>query len=239
MNKKYVIINADDLGMTQRTNKAILSAYRDGYLTSTSLVVTTNALQNALDSVVNDCENLGIGLHLSLSVGKPKANPHKIPDIINSKGYFKNTYSILYYKLLINNKKILEQIHNEFFEQIMFTKKLGIKIDHINSEKHFHMIPDIFKIVVKLAKLFNIPFIRLSCEPGFSVASFKTKLQPYLNTNIIKKGLLNYFSKIDIHNCQEILHNDFFFSSKYTSNMNSEIINSIVESIKPGINEII
>ena len=47
-----------------------------------------------------------------------------------------------------------------FLEQIL--KLLGVlgKIDHIDSHQHIHMIPQIFKVCIELAKKYKIPRIR-------------------------------------------------------------------------------
>lgn len=44
----YLIINADDFGFSQGVNAAIIQAHEEGILTSTSLMVTGDAAQEAI-----------------------------------------------------------------------------------------------------------------------------------------------------------------------------------------------
>ncbi len=62
---KYLIVNADDFGASDGTNRGIVECHRDGIVTSTSLLVHTlwSAAAATLAGTVPD---LGIGLHLDL-----------------------------------------------------------------------------------------------------------------------------------------------------------------------------
>jgi len=67
-NRIRLIVNADDFGISQSANRAILRAHREGILTTTSLMVNGDAAESA---VLKARENpkLGIGLHLTLIKG--------------------------------------------------------------------------------------------------------------------------------------------------------------------------
>ena len=65
--------------------------------------------------------------------------------------------------LMSNDPKFLEQVEFEFRTQIE-TVMNYTKVDHIDSHVHTHAIPNIFKIVARLAKEYNIPYIRTQHE---------------------------------------------------------------------------
>jgi chitin disaccharide deacetylase len=61
--KRFLIVNADDLGMTATVNEGIFAAHEEGIVTSTSLMVNQSAAPAAAEALVERPE-LGVGLHL-------------------------------------------------------------------------------------------------------------------------------------------------------------------------------
>ncbi len=48
MNQRQLIVNADDFGASEEVNEAIIRAYKEGVLTSASLMVTGDAFEQAV-----------------------------------------------------------------------------------------------------------------------------------------------------------------------------------------------
>jgi chitin disaccharide deacetylase len=63
--RKYLIVNADDFGMSNGVNRGILDAHRDGILTSASLMVEGSASEEAGDLAMS-APRLSVGLHFVL-----------------------------------------------------------------------------------------------------------------------------------------------------------------------------
>src|SRR5437867_1515295 len=62
---KYLVINADDFGLSDGVNKGIIESHEHGIVTSASLMVYGAAVSGAIaDSRVNP--RLGLGLHIDL-----------------------------------------------------------------------------------------------------------------------------------------------------------------------------
>ena len=93
---KYVVVNADDLGITRSTNLAIRQAFREGIVTSASLMANMTAFQHALDHVVYQNPGLGIGIHLCLTSGKPVLPPAQVPLLVDRQGHFCRGFLGLY-----------------------------------------------------------------------------------------------------------------------------------------------
>src|SRR5437764_2929833 len=62
---RYLIVNADDFGLSVGVNRGILEAHRDGIVTSTSLMVRWPAAVEAA-AIARDCPEMTVGLHLDL-----------------------------------------------------------------------------------------------------------------------------------------------------------------------------
>lgn len=67
---KNVIINADDFGLSEGINKGIVKAFRDGLLTSTSLMVNMPGFEDAI-SLIRENPDLSLGIHINIIRGKP------------------------------------------------------------------------------------------------------------------------------------------------------------------------
>ena len=68
---RWLIVTADDFGITSGINRGIIQAHREGILTSTSLMVDRPACEQAA-ALGRECVTLSVGLHLELDPGKPE-----------------------------------------------------------------------------------------------------------------------------------------------------------------------
>jgi len=82
---KHLIVNADDFGLTENVNRGILDAYRDGILTSTTLLANGMAFESAV-AASKRFRRLGIGVHLNLTEGLPVADASHIPTLVDRGG---------------------------------------------------------------------------------------------------------------------------------------------------------
>lgn len=217
MVSKKFILNADDFGMSKAFNRAVLDGYHRGFLTSASLCANGKAFNAAVNEIIPECPNLGIGVHLNIIEGRSLT---KAPMLTNKKGKFNKGYGQL--MLMSNDPKFLEQVEFEFRTQIE-TVINYTKVDHIDSHVHTHAIPNIFKIVARLAKEYNIPYIRTQHEEIYFVPSLKKHCNFKYPPNILKILLLNYFTSKNLPVAKEygLLTNDFLIGVGYTGLMDN------------------
>ena len=218
-NKKF-ILNADDFGLGYANNQAVLEGYTNGFLTSASLCANTEAFSNAVHDIIPDCPKLGIAAHLNIMEGKSLT---KCTLLTDNSSYFNRGYGYL----LLNrkNKKLLEQIEDEFRAQI---EKIiqETEIDHLDSHVHTHAIPEIFEITCKLAKGYGIPFVRTQYEQPYVIPRLTKHLNIKYPINLIKIGLLQYFTNINKKTVKqyELKTNDYILGVGYTGMMDSAAI---------------
>lgn len=228
MIKKKFILNADDFGLTRYHNQAVLEGYNKGFLTSASLCANGEAFESAVHDILPDCPNLGVGVHLNIMEGKSLTD---CPILTNEAENFKCGYGYLI--LQQKNKKLLEQIEHEFRTQI--EKVIAITpVDHIDSHVHTHAIPEIFKITCKLALEYNINYIRTQFEELYFIPKFEKHLNFKYPVNLVKVGLLQYFTKINRKTVDEfgLKTNDFIIGVGYTGMMDSDAIEYGLKSIE-------
>lgn len=226
-NKKF-ILNADDFGMSKAFNRAVLEGYHNGFLTSASLCANGKAFNAAVNEIIPECPNLGIGIHLNIMEGRSLT---KAPMLTNKRGKFNNSYLKL--MLMSNDHQFLEQIEYEFRTQIE-TVMNYTKVDHIDSHVHTHAIPNIFKLTAKLAKEYKIPYIRTQHEEMYFVPSVKKHLNFKYPPNILKILLLNGFSKINKKTALEygLKTNDYLLGVGYTGLMDSMTVEYGLKAIE-------
>ena len=182
---KLLIINADDLGFSKGTNQGVIEAFKKGVLTSASIMPTGPSFKEAV-TLVKQCPKLGIGVHLSLTLGKSMLPKHQIPDLVDQNGYFYSNSVFLLLKTY-TSPKVLLQIKAELKAQIDCVLKSSLAIDHLNGQYHIHFMPRIFPIVSQLAKTYKIPFVRAPLEPLFL---------PSLSFGFLKWLLMRIFGMI-------------------------------------------
>lgn len=220
MGQKKFILNADDFGMSKAFNRAVLNGYNNGFLTSASICANGKAFNAAVNEILPECPDLGIGIHLNIIEGRSLT---KAPLLTNKRGKFNKGFIQLL--LNSNNSEFLSQIEYEFRTQIE-TLMNYTKIDHIDSHVHTHAIPNIFKITAKLAKEYNIPYIRTQFEEMYFVPGIKKHINLRYPVNIIKILLLNLFTLNNKKIAEEygLKTNDYLIGVGYTGMMDAQTI---------------
>ena len=146
---KRLIINADDFGFTPDVNAGIVHAHRNGVLTSTTLMANGDAFDDAV-RLAYETPSLDIGCHLVLVQGKSLLTGRPLP-----KGPLELLRTLGVSGL---------DVHAELRAQIVKIIDTGIRLTHLDSHKHTHIVPSVFRVVVRLAEEFDIPYIRLPLD---------------------------------------------------------------------------
>lgn len=231
---KKFILNADDLGLSINHNKAVKKGYVNGVLRNASLIVNCDAFNDVVDNVIRHCPKLNVAIHLNIMEGKSLTY---CPSLTDKNGFFNKGY--LYLILNQYNKKVQKQIENEFKAQIEKALQNGIEIKRMDSHVHTHAIPEIFKISCKLAKEYNIGYIRTQFEKPYLV--FPKCCNIKFLINIIKILILNFFTLINKKTLEKynLEYNDYILGVGYTAMMNSKTVLEGAKSLKNKDNKTI
>ncbi len=233
MSDKKFVLNADDFGMSEAYNTAILEGAQNGFLKSTSLVANGEAFDEAVEKVIPQCPNLGVGVHLNIIEGKSLISG--LNELTDEEENFNNSYGMLIFKAYNSkNKEFLEQLKKEFTAQIDKIRNAGVKITHIDSHVHTHAIPPIFKIVCELAREYEIPQIRTQHEHFYMIPDVFAHLNLKYPINLIKIALLNSFTIINKPAARKygLNTNNYLIGVGYTSMMNGLTVSEGLSSIK-------
>ncbi len=180
-----LIINADDFGLSPGVNRGILSAFRDGILTSTTLLANLCHFDDAV-ALARENPELPVGVHLSLLWGPPVTDTTQIPSLLERDGRFPRSLTVLARRYFLGALS-LEQVRIELRRQIAKVLDTGLAATHGGARKHIPCLPGIPAAVIAVAKEVGINKVRLPYEatpaPGPWPARAKQRLIRYLCRN--------------------------------------------------------
>jgi len=84
--------------------------------------------------------------------------------LIGLGGRFYRNHRIFFIRYVLGLIK-LSDIEKELRAQVQRCREAGIAIQFLNSHQHLHLLPGIMNVVIRLAKEFHIPYIRVVKEP--------------------------------------------------------------------------
>lgn len=163
-----LIVNADDFGLTAGVNRAIMELHRGGVLTSATLMSCAPATEQAIE-MVQSAPAMVVGCHVVLVDGTPALKPAEIPTLVDAQtGRFQPKLNTFLQKLLAGRIKESE-IEAEASAQIARLQSHGLRLSHVDTHKHTHMLPGVLRPLLRAAKSAGIQAIRNPFEPAWSL----------------------------------------------------------------------
>lgn len=205
---KRLIINADDFGFTRDVNAGIVHAHRNGVLTSTTLMANGDAFEDAV-RLAHETPSLDVGGHMvliqgcSLLSGKPF--PEKLRDTIAA----------------IATGQL--DPYSELRAQVEKIAASGIELTHLDSHKHTHIAPKVFRAVVRLAHEFQIPYVRLPLDTTLRL--------PGSTFNLLRR----YYKRLA--RGFDVAMTDHFMGFRLTGHLNEQTFASALKLIGEGSTE--
>ena len=218
---KYLIVTADDLGLAKSINEGIAKACREGIVSSVSVIPTGEALEDAV-RIVKDLGLKEIGAHLALTETDP---------LLSSSRFHKNHN--LFLKNIFFGKITPDAVYRELRAQLELLKNAGVKITHINSHEHIHMIPEILDIFISLAKEFNISALRYPRRDR--------PMRAFNISDLYKKSILSYFSShaARLFKSSGLLYTDHFLGLLDAGKLKEDLLIEMLGGLKDGVTELV
>ena len=227
---KRLIVNADDFGLTEGINRGIVDAIKTGIVTSTSLLATMPSFDHAVQLASDN--NLDIGIHASLTVGRPCSENKRLSPILEN-GEFVKSCNYLF-RSIYAGRINLNDLKREIASQIIKIRKNGLEISHINSHQHVMMFPRLFRLTMELMKEYHIPFLRI---PDETVAL--SELGSAKGSGFLALGLLSKYWKFKIRQVEvSVRTSDHFLGLSFSERMSSKDLMRTLASLKPGVSEL-
>lgn len=231
---KQLIVNADDFGLHTQINKGIIKGFQKGFITSTSLMCSAPAFAEAVELALAN-PGLGVGIHLTLVGGvAPAAAPDKVRSLLDEQGKFLPDYVAFASRFYRGGIKMSE-LETELCAQIERGLATGIKITHIDSHQHTHVLPIISDLVVKLCYKYNIRKIRNPHEGYFFDGGFSAGI----GRKVGRAGL-SFCASMAMRKAKAagLSFPEHFFGMLAGGNLNTALVGKIIQSLPEGVSEI-
>jgi len=209
MNKR-LIVTADDFGLTDGVNRAVVRAHQEGVVTSASLMVNSPAFESAVE-LARQNPNLDIGLHLNLT-NKPFAlvlRPHQL------------------------------DLEREVRTQIEKAVGTGLDITHLDGHKHVHVIPAVLKVIRAVAPEYGIHAIRTMNTRSAGIMSLLRR-NPEARGPIIQQLIFARGARLAWRFClpNAMAGPDRFYGIAETGFLDLEAFRNIIQDLAVGVHEV-
>jgi predicted glycoside hydrolase/deacetylase ChbG (UPF0249 family) len=224
-----LIVNADDFGLTEGINRGIIDGFKDGIITSASLIPTMPAFEHAVQLATAN-PGLDVGVHLSLTVGKPCLNSNRLSSILKHGKFMRSYVSVA--GSICGNRVDIQEIKNEMSAQIRKVQETGLRVSHLDSHQHVHMLPRVLGLVLALMQEHQIPFVRIPDGLVGIKQLFTTK-----GWGLLALGLMGRVLRSQVVRARRSTP-DYFWGLSCSEAMSLHDLMHILRSSKPGTNEL-
>ncbi len=194
---RRLIINADDFGMTRGINRAVVEASAKGIVTSTTMMATARAFDDALTQAESLDARVSIGCHVILLDGSPVSPPDMVPSLLQSKASGEhNEFRVKlndFARSAILNKLNPVEIEVEASAQMQRLQDSGIKLSHFDCHKHAHMFPSVLRPLLRAANNRGLTALRNPFGRLFPLPIGRIIRNPNLWRRVAELGVLRSF----------------------------------------------
>ncbi|OBR63150.1 hypothetical protein A7K91_23930 [Paenibacillus oryzae] len=229
---RLLIINADDFGITEGSNEAIVNLFENKSITSASIINAYPASNNAMDvSIRKGIEYIGVHLTLTssdLHPCTPVFQQQSLSSLITDEGYFHTDISLL--EKNADEKEVRIELESQIRKSIL----KGIDPTHLDSHGGSVMGllsgRDFLEVVFDLCEKYRLPF------------NLPKRIleQPFFNADQLKLFQKRMASAYD----RKIVLIDDMVSLPYCSGPNLEYsrlkqqLIDILQRLKPGVTQL-
>jgi chitin disaccharide deacetylase len=148
---KQLIVTADDFNLSAGVSQGILEAHHHGIVTETSVMVNLGDLTQA-SVMLAAAPQLGVGLHLNITRGRPLAPLRAVQDLLGSDGQFLGSPQALPRQIPV------AAVRAEFQAQLETFQSTFLRLpQHLDTHHHVHQHPAVLEAVLDLAVSLQLP----------------------------------------------------------------------------------
>lgn len=156
---RWLIVTADELGLSSKRNQGIVEAHCKGIVTSASMLAYGPAFREAV-KIAKGLPTLDVGLHLNLSEGEPLVLGHKT--LVNPDGAFWGRTDAR--RRAREGRFDLREVELETDAQVDTLKSAGVKVTHLSAVDHLHIRGNLAQAIALVAKKHGIRCFRCPAD---------------------------------------------------------------------------
>jgi predicted glycoside hydrolase/deacetylase ChbG (UPF0249 family) len=232
-----LILNADDFGLTPGVNRSIAELYAAGALTSATLMANGSAFDEAI-AIARANPALGIGCHIVLTDGVPLSPPHTVPSLLAENGQSFRPSLASFLLAVLSGKVNHAEVALEASAQIARIQACGIRVTHVDTHKHTHILPGIARPLLQVAERLNVPAIRNPFEQPWSLRLGQSPLLRRLQLEIIRRLRPRFLALPQIRD-RRVVTTDGTVGISATGHLNPDTLAAILRTMPNGIWELV
>jgi len=226
---KWLVVTADELGLSTKRNQGIVDAHCKGIVTSASMLPYGPAFREAV-KIAKALPKLDIGIHLNLSEGEPMVLGHKT--LTGPDGHFLGRQEAR--RRARESKFDLREIEREVDAQIDTLKSAGLRITHVNSVDHMHIRGNLAQSVSIVAKKHGIRCFRC---PADKVRPASLKLEPDRAAAVMEYHQ-SAVNAIGIYAAQRMRSTENFGGAWVAGSLTPDLLIETIKSLPVGLTEL-
>lgn len=156
MSVERLIINADDLGISEMVNDAIFDLMARRRVTSATVMANGPAFGHAA-SRIKHFPRCSFGAHLNLTQFTPVTSGRGADALTGDDGLMSRSLGRERF-----GPKLLLAMYQELCAQVDLLGSAGIEVSHIDSHHHVHTRPQLLPVTKALQRRFGIRKVRIS-----------------------------------------------------------------------------
>lgn len=226
-----LVVNADDLGLSESINRGIERCFREGIVRSASLMPNGSAFGEAV-ALVKRNPGLGVGVHLTLVDELGLAPRERLGRMVDSEGRLPRSYREFLWGWLRGRYGSAE-VTAEVRAQIRRVREAGLTPTHLDSHQHLHVLPEVLEVVVAVAQAEGIRVVRVPAEGrAAGSAIFGTRRgQRRALARLARRGAARVRGA-------GLYHAERFWGLAESGHLDEKSLLRILERLGPGVNEL-
>lgn len=229
---KDLIVTADDFGLAGEVNEAVEIAHRNGILTAASLMVGAPAAADAVERALR-LPTLRVGLHVVLVDGRPLSSAPQVPDLVDQTGNFHNGMFATSVRIFFN-PEVRRQAAAEIAAQFDAFAATGLRLDHVDCHKHYHLHPTIAGLVLDIGRRYGVTAVRIPNEPA-NVLKYAEQHSSSPRSVVVAMAAARLRTRIRGSNLQSA---DRVFGLAWSGAMTERRIAALLAHLPDGLTEI-
>lgn len=186
---KKLIVNADDFGYTEGVTRGILHCFKQGIVSSTTVMANSPILEWSLQEAMK--AGIPVGLHANLTKGTPCLPWQEVYSLVDDKGEFLPSPR----GLVLSAQSC--HVEREIEAQLERVLSLGIQVTHLDGHHHVHGVQLIEEAIIQVANRAGLP-VRSISQPQrsrFRTNKIKTP-KAFIDDFRGENAKLEYFERV-------------------------------------------
>lgn len=213
-------VNADDFGFTTDVNRGIVEAHANGILTSTTVMANANAFDDAV-ALARENPTLDIGVHFVLVGGEMLSEPGRaLPKTVGE----------------LMRALALRRIDpfKELSAQMAKALDAGLKVTHVDTHKHTHLLPPVLDAVCRIAEDNGVKWIRRPFDFPITPGPSEIPLAVRVVSRAMGSVRRVFHAKMARHGCAST---DHFAGFRLTGRFSHEDVAHLISRLPEGWTE--